>query len=251
MGKSMNPYGGFEYNREFSFNQRNFPNQRANSYLWKGTENVDFLEDLGNFINKFNSIKNPRQKFKIEEPDDWTIEQMASAPIQISFLNFLVKLIGAKKILEIGTFVGVTSMYLAEIIPKEGSILTVEKFKKFYDIAKRNIVQNGFENKIKILFGEFLNLVNSKSISPSFDLIYIDGGKELYREYLEKSIELLSDNGLIILDDVFFLGDVINNPPQTAKGKGVLASLEFALEFEGISYTILPVGTGMLMIQKI
>jgi len=204
MGHSLNPYGKFSYTRDFTHNEHNFPNQLANSYLWIKQGDFDYSDAVGQFITKFARLENPRDKFLLDEPDDWTIEQMASTPLQISFLDLLIQVLRVKRILEIGTFVGLSAMHFANAMSPDGKVISIEKYSKFSNIAKQNIKRNGLEGRIEVIQGDFLELVASQTIRADFDLIFIDGGKESYKKYLEASFNLLAEDGVVVMDDIFF-----------------------------------------------
>jgi len=163
---------------------RNFPCQPANSYLFSDSDSSNYPEVLNDFIIKFGRLSDPRSQFILEEPADWKIEHMASSPLSMAFLAFMVRVIKAKRVLEIGTFVGLGSMLLAKAMPADGVVVTIEKFSVFADMARRNIQLNNFERRIRVLTGEMSELVEAGQLSPKFDFILLDGGKEHYEEYL-------------------------------------------------------------------
>ena len=160
----MNPFENFNYTADFTWSERNFPNQRALSYLWAGSSSSDYEVALNNLIFKFGRLSDPREKFLLEEPDNWTIEQMASSPIQGAFFAFLANSIGSKRILEIGTFVGVTTMLLAQNLPVEGMVVSIEKSPGYAEIARRNFERNGFGGRIQVLIGELPSLVAARTV---------------------------------------------------------------------------------------
>ena len=238
----MNPFEKFNYTADFTWSERNFPNQRALSYLWAGSSSSDYEVALYNLIFKFGRLSDPREKFLLEEPDNWTIEQMASSPIQGAFYAFLANSMGSKRILEIGTFIGVTTMLLAQNVPVEGMVVSIEKSPEFADIARRNFERNGF-GRIQVLIGELPSLVAAGKVATGFDFILIDGGKEHYQEYLAICLDLLDPRGIIVMDNCFFLGDVVNEEPTTSKGRGVRASLELVSSRADLDLSIVPFPT--------
>ena len=246
----LNPHGNFEYTADHVWDERNFPTQRAMSYLWTGSDPAEYEVALANLMAKFGRIVDPRDRFELEEPDDWTIEQMASSPIQMAFFTFLARTAGAKRILEIGTFVGLGTMQLAGALPANGLVVSVEKFSVFADIARRNVERNGFEGRVSILTGDLLTLVADGSIAAGFDVILLDGGKERYGEFLPICIDLLAPRGFIVMDNAFFLGDAVNDEPTTDKGRGVRASLEFARSRDDLELSFVPFSDGILLIRR-
>ena len=112
------------------------PNQKFITDLYKEKSPIE--KSILEFILNVCKIKPPKERFLLEESELFSIEEMASSPIALMFIEFLLKIINAKRVLEIGTFVGVCSLSMARIIPEDGKIVTIEKFDKFAEIAKKN-----------------------------------------------------------------------------------------------------------------
>lgn len=246
----MKHLGKFEYSANFGWSERNFPTQSALNFLWSGSDSVDYTEALCSFMFGFGRIDDPRERFELEEPENWTIQQMASSPIQMAFFAFLARMVGARRVLEIGTFVGLGAMYLAQTLPNDGQVVTIEKYPVFADIARRNVDRNGFGGRIQVLTGELPSIVADGIVGGSFDFMLLDGGKERYGEFLPICLELLAPRGLIVVDNVFFHGDAVNDEPTTDKGRGVRASLEFARSRDDLELAFVPFSDGILLIRR-
>ena len=176
---------------------------------------------------------------------------MASSPIALMFIEFLLKIINAKRVLEIGTFVGVCSLSMARIIPEDGKIVTIEKFDKFAEIAKKNFLNNKLDHKIDLFIGDAENILNRNLINEKFDFIFIDGAKEKYDKFLKFSIQNIYKGGIIFIDDALFHGDVLNNLPVTEKGVGVKNSIYLAKEADGFEKIFLPISNGVMILKRI
>ena len=174
---------------------------------------------------------------------------MGSSPMQLNFLQSLIMLRGCKNILEIGTFVGSGTMYFANALPEDGKVTTIEKFDHFAEIARSNFRKNNFENKIRSICGDAAKEIKNLH-GEKFDFVYIDGNKERYGDYFEMVDPLLESRGMIVVDDAFFNGDVLNNPPTTEKGKGVKSVLEKASVNDNYHKTMIPIGNGILLLIK-
>lgn len=218
---------------------RLLPSQPYFSKMYKGG---DFYKDLEGLLTRFS----PASKWDIKTKEDITYAVMGSDINTLHFYQFLIRLHGYKRVLELGTYIGVSAMYMADT---GAFVSTVEKGKEFYDIARRNIVKNGFELKIA-LYNESADKFLERS-TLSYDLIFIDCAKESYKELLELSLPRLAPNGIILVDDVFFQGDTLNVMPLSEKGKGVKAMLDYAETLEGYDKVILPIGNGLLMVRKL
>ncbi len=134
------------------------------------------------------------------------------SPVQGRFLMFLAKSHGARRILEIGTLGGYSTIWLARALPEDGRLITLEIDPTRAEIARRNIVQAGLDDKIDIIVGparDSLRQFADEGGDP-FDLIFIDADKMGYVEYLEWSLALARAGTLIIADNVVRKGAVID-----------------------------------------
>jgi len=229
------------------FYDKLLPDQPEHNYLYKGN---NIHKSIFESICIASGIKSPHEEFKLEYTDKFTVEEMASNPASMQFLGFLTKIIGAKRVLEIGTFIGVSAMYFAKYLPEDGEVVTIEKFDHFAEIARNNFKNNGFKDKINLIEGDASDVLNNLPRDKKFDLIFIDGHKELYKEYMVLCEPLLSGNGIMIVDDVFFHGDAINVTPTTAKGDGCRAVIDYSAERNDFLRILLPLANGILLMVK-
>ena len=224
------------------------PNQDFISDLYKEKNPIE--KSIFNLIFDVCDLKLPKDKFDLVESDLFSIEEMASSPVALMFVKFLLKLNNAKNILEIGTFVGLGSLYMAEDLPDDGKLITIEKFDKFADIANINFKNNNLDHKIELICGDAEQVLSNNSFKTKFDFIFIDGAKEKYDIFLKYSSKNLNKDGIIFIDDALFHGDVLNKDPQTEKGLGVKNSLFLAKELEGFDKVFLPLSNGVMLLRK-
>ena len=109
-------------------------------------------------------------------------------------------------------------MYFAQAVPGDGEVVSIEKFDKFAKIARRNFELNGLASKIKLFDGDAFEVIDRLPRDQLFDLVFIDGNKERCKDYVIKTEPLLARNGIMIVDDCFYHGDVLNAQPSDAKG---------------------------------
>src|SRR6185369_10681597 len=114
---------------------------------------------------------------------------------------------------------------------------------EFYNIAKQNVKENGFEEKIWLCNLDATSFLRD-SVEDQYDFIFIDCAKESYKELLELSLKILAPKGMILVDDVFFQGDTLNKEPTSEKGAGVKAMLNYAATLTEYEKVILPIGNG-------
>lgn len=210
-----------------------------------------YHEAMFRLICHASDLKVPTSEFKLELSDKFTIEEMGSNPVALRFLEMLLRMRNARRVLEVGTFVGVSTMCLARALPADGHVVTFEKFDHFAAIARKNFALNGFDKKITLIEGDAYEAIHKLDKADRFDVIFIDGNKERYKDYFEKLEPFLSPRGLIIVDDVFFHGDAINAQPTGDKGRGTRAFLDLAAKRDDYFRICLPLSNGiMLMLRK-
>jgi predicted O-methyltransferase YrrM len=224
------------------------PNQSFNSDQYKGT--VPIEQALYERILSTSGLLAPDVNFQVERSDLFTIEEMASNAVALGFLTWILRLIDARRVLEIGSFVGVSAMHFAKSMPADGHVVTIEKFDHFAAIARRNFAVNGFTDRIELVEGDAHNILPTLKDRGPFDLAFIDGNKERYADYFRLIEPMMTAKGVIVIDDAFFHGDVLNNSTQTEKGRGVRAVLEIAARMEGWNRILLPLSNGMMLMHR-
>jgi predicted O-methyltransferase YrrM len=233
--------------KKVGFADKLLPDQQEHTYYYTGS---DFERSLYETICRSSGIQSPHQEFALDYTDKFTVEEMASNPVSLRFLQFVVKLSGAKRVLEIGAFIGVSAMYFAKALPEDGDVVTIEKFEPFAEIARRNFEKNGLSKKIRLIEGDAFAAIAELPRDEKFDIVFIDGNKERYKQYMEMTMPLLAAKGMMMVDDVFFHGDVLNTPPTTEKGRGVKAALNYAEGLEDWLRIALPLANGILLMVR-
>jgi predicted O-methyltransferase YrrM len=237
-----------ESSKSLSFEETILPVQSVNREYFDGSDEL-LIKALAQITCQFSDSQNPSEQFNLQEAPGFTTELFASNPLSLRLLQMLILLKKPKKVLEIGTFIGLSTMCMAKCLPEGGQIITLEKFDYFCRIAEQNFQNNGLTDKIKIIEGDALEELK-KLQSEKFDFIFVDGNKEKYKEYFELLEPYLEDGGLFVVDDVLFHGDVLNELPKTEKGKGVKKFLETVKSREDYIKILLPIRNGMMLMYK-
>jgi predicted O-methyltransferase YrrM len=169
---------------------------------------------------------------------------------QAQFLQTVIKISNIKKVLEIGSFTGFSALSMALSLPDDGSLISLDKnyeFSKkakfFYDKANENKITQIIKSALESL----KELENSKQ---KFDLVFIDADKENYINYYEKSIEMIDKNGLIIIDNVLWHGEVAD---KSKKDKFTNIIREFNKHIKDdnrVTKNIIPIGDGLTICIK-
>lgn len=194
----------------------------------------------------------PRKTFKLATPAPGCaeLEHMASSPLTLSLLAMLAKMSCAHSILEIGTFVGLGTMTMARAC-KHAMVTTLEAFAPAAETARQNFRLNELDHRITLVEGPALETIYSTVGRGGkwFDFVFIDGGKQHYAAYMDAISPMVQPGGLVILDDVFFNGDIFNDSPNTEKGFGVRDAL-LASKRSDFERLLLPIGDGVLIMRK-
>jgi len=169
---------------------------------------------------------------------------------QAQFLQTLIKISDIKKVLEIGSFTGFSALSMALSLPEDGFLISLDKntefskkAKTFYDKANANKITQIIKPAIESL----KDLENSKR---KFDLVFIDADKENYVNYYEKSIELIDKNGLIIIDNVLWHGEVADKSKNDKFTKIIKDFNKHIKDDNRVTKNILPIGDGLTICIK-
>ena len=163
-------------------------------------------------------------------------------------LQLLIKITGAKKILEIGMFTGYSTLKMAEALPKDGEIHTCELMEKHVKTAQNWFKKSNDGHKIVIHQGKAINQLDTFKIG-SFDLIFIDADKINYPEYYRRSTALLKVGGISVLDNMLWNGEVLN--PKDDNAKALRETAELIKNNHRLESLLLPVRDGILIYRKL
>jgi predicted O-methyltransferase YrrM len=187
------------------------------------------------------------ETFKIGE------ENYQSSPEQVQFMVFLLKLINASKILEIGVFKGYSTLAFALNSPEDGEIYACDNSKEWTDIASHYWREAGVDHKIKLYLApalETLEYLLEQGHKNSFDFIFIDADKKNYQQYYETSLALIRTNGLILIDNTLWYGKVADatiNDKQTLSIKNLNKKLQNDAR---VDLSLLPIRDGLTLVRK-
>ena len=172
--------------------------------------NLVITKEIENYINNHSLELTAIQKEIISYNNSLgDIKRMQISISQCHFLYLIVKISNIKKILEIGTFTGLSGLTMSLSLPKDGELITLDKNAERNKIASNFFKKAGQENKIKTIIGPALESINNlKKKEQKFDLVFIDADKENYKSYYNQSLDLIEKNGLIIVDNVLWHGEV-------------------------------------------
>ena len=215
--------------------------------------NLTINKDIEKYINNNSLELNPIQKEIISYNEKLgVIKRMQISVSQCHFLHLIIKLSKVKKILEIGTFTGLSSLSMSLALPKDGKLIALDKDKKTTEVAENFFKKAKQEKKIKTIIKPALDslkdLIKNKN---KFDLVFIDADKKNYKNYYNQSLHLINTNGLIIIDNVLWYGNVVN---KKSNDKNTLSIREFNSYINKDKRTenlIIPIGDGFTICSKL
>lgn len=211
-------------------------------------ENISLIE----YLFKNNSeTKEQKDLRELSYKTFGNIANMQVTPEQSSFLSFLIKIGNFKNILELGTFMGYSTLAMAIAVGDSGHVTSVDKDIKTTSIAANFWKSTPYANKISLINGDakivLQNLTNEQKI---FDFIFIDADKSSYKYYFETCLNLLADNGLIVFDNVLWKGKVFDQSINDSKTKAIREFNNFIKNDKRITTTMISIGDGMTLCKK-
>ncbi len=195
----------------------------------------------------------PVQKKLREETSRLEWSQMQIAPEQGAFMAFMVKLLNARKILEVGVFTGYSSLSMAQALPNDGKLIACDNSREWTDIAHQYWQQAGVDHKIELILGDAVDTLGqilAAGHANSFDMVFIDADKTNYRKYYEMSLRLLVSGGLLMIDNTLWGGSVAN-PIDNAEDTRAIRSINHHLkEDRRVDICMLPIADGLTLVRK-
>ncbi len=177
-----------------------------------------------------------------------THAHMLSSKVQGKLLSFISSILQPKYILEIGTFTGYSALCLANGLKKDGELHTIELREEDAKAAKANFVISEKAHQVFLHIGNALDII--PNLSRTWDIVFIDADKTGYIEYYELVVPRLSENGLIIADNVLFHGQVLEESISGKNAKAIHAFNEHVAKDDRTEQVLLTVRDGLTLIKK-
>ena len=215
--------------------------------------NLTVNKEIERYINNNSLELHPVQKKIIEHNERLgDIKKMQISISQCHFLHVLIKTSKIKKILEIGTFTGLSTLTMSLALPEDGSVYTLDKNHETSNTAEDFFRKASQDNKIKIFIAPALeSLKNLNNNKKKFDLIFIDADKENYKNYFNHSVDLVDKDGLIIIDNVLWRGEVANPNNKDKLTASIREFNSFVNTDKRVENLIIPVGDGLSICRKL
>ena len=168
-------------------------------------------------------------------------------------MSLLIKLMGAKRAIEIGTFTGYSSICIASAMPEDGKLICCDISPQWTDIAETYWVLAELENKIDLYTQpaeQTLQMLLDDGAEKSFDFVFIDADKQNYLVYYEMALDLLRKGGMIAVDNTLWSGAVADPENTEAGTRAIRRFNEMLKDDDRVSQSLLTIGDGLTLILK-
>ncbi len=180
-----------------------------------------------------------------------SVSQMQISKEQGQFLEIITKLSKAKSCLEVGRFTGMSTLFIARGLSAEGKITTIDNSDEFLSLAKKYWDLDNMSSKIESIIGDGVEIMQSMiDRQHSYDFIFIDADKNNYPNYYELSLSLVPSNGIIIIDNMLWHGDVADEKKNDSQ-TNTIRDLNTKIQNDSrVDFSLLPLSDGLSFIRK-
>jgi predicted O-methyltransferase YrrM len=208
-------------------------------------KNLEITEKLQKYIDNFSLKLTPVQQEIINYNNTLGNEKrMQVATSQCHFLHLIIKTSDIKNVLEIGTFTGLSALSIALALPDDGKLIALDKNEKTSKVAIDFFKKANLDDKIQTMIKPALDSLNELK-NNKFDMAFIDADKMNYKEYYERSLNLLNKGGLIIVDNVLWHGDVADDNNVDKFTLNIREFNTLVAQDKRVEQIIVPLGDGM------
>lgn len=170
------------------------------------------------------------------------------------FLDFLLGLYRPEHILEIGTAVGFSASLMAQHVAKGGSVTTIDRYELMYSRAKENFKKLGLDHLITQIEGDAADVL--PTLEQQYDFIFMDSAKAKYIEFFPHCMRVLKTGGVLVVDDIFQGGTILQDEAEIPRKvrkihRRLNLFLDFVQQDDAVKSTLVPLGDGIIMIQKL
>ena len=207
---------------------------------------LTLTDDVVDYVRRVGVREHPVLARLREETAQMPMSQMQIAPEQGAFMALLVKLVGARQILEIGTFTGYSSTAMALALPADGRIVCCDVSREWTDVARRAWTDAGVQDRVDLRIAPATETLASLD-DDSFDLAFIDADKPSYDAYYEGCLRVVRPGGLILLDNTLQGGRVADPSADDDNVRAIRALNDTIAADERVDMVLLPLADGLTM----
>ncbi len=216
-------------------------------------KNLKLTQELLDYIYSHTHHLHPVQKDILKHNDSLgDLQRMQISETQAHLLQLIIMISNAKNCLEIGTFTGFSSLSMALALPNNGQITTLDHDNKTVEVAKKFFKKAELDKKILTIVAPALDSLKKMAKNNKFfDLIFIDADKDNYINYFNLSLDLIKRGGIIIIDNVFWHGDVYDKTNNDKKTNIIRKFNLYVKNDKRVEKFILPLGDGLTICKKL
>jgi caffeoyl-CoA O-methyltransferase len=208
-------------------------------------KNLEITESLQKYIDNFSLKLHPIQQEIIDYNNTLgDVKRMQVATSQCHFLHLIIKTSNIKNVLEIGTFTGLSALSIALALPDDGKLIALDKNEETSKVAIDFFKKANLDDKIQTMIKPALDSLDELKNSK-FDMVFIDADKMNYKEYYERSLNLLDKGGLIIVDNVLWHGEVADEDNLEKFTVNIRDFNAYVASDKRVEQIIIPLGDGM------
>jgi caffeoyl-CoA O-methyltransferase len=174
--------------------------------------------------------------------------QMVVGPLEGAFLKMMTQLVGAKRVLEVGMFTGYSALCFAEALPADGSVVTCEIDEESAALARQYFARTPVGKKIEVRMGPGLETMSG--LTGLFDVVFIDADKLNYVNYYRRALDLLAPNGVILIDNVLWSGEVLKQPPPDEQTAAIQELNRTVANDPRVTAVLVTIRDGVLVVRK-
>ncbi|WP_440909593.1 O-methyltransferase [Candidatus Pelagibacter sp.] len=207
--------------------------------------NLEITEKLQSYIKDFSFELNPIQQEIIDYNKTLgEIKRMQIDPTQCYFLHLIIKVANIKSVLEIGTFTGLSALSISLALPNDGKLIALDKNEETNKVAVDFFKKANQDHKIKTIIKPAIDSLEELK-NEKFDMVFIDADKMNYKRYYENSLHLTRKGGLIIIDNVLWHGEVVDEKNNDKFTVNIREFNKFVSDDHRVEQIIFPLGDGM------
>ncbi|MDA9663390.1 class I SAM-dependent methyltransferase [Candidatus Pelagibacter sp.] len=208
-------------------------------------KNLEINDNIQKYIDNHSVKLNPIQQEIIDHNKTLgDVKRMQVAISQCHFLHLIIKTSNIKNVLEIGTFTGLSALSIALALPNDGRLIALDKNEKTNNVAIDFFKKARQDHKIKTITKPALESLEDLR-NDRFDMVFIDADKMNYKEYYERSLKLLNKNGLVIIDNVLWHGEVADEDNLDKITVNIRKFNDHIAKDNRVEQIIVPLGDGM------
>ncbi len=178
------------------------------------------------------------------------ISMMQIAPEQGAFMTLLTQIVGARRAVEVGTFTGYSALCIARGLPPDGRLLCCDVSEEWTSVGRRFWEEAGVADRIELRIAPAVETLRSLPRDESIDLAFIDADKPSYAAYYEELLPRVRRNGVILVDNVLWGGNVVEEDPEDENRVAIRAFNDLVANDDRVDAAMIPLGDGLTLLRK-